>query len=176
MRNETEPVVLSAGHAGLALYCVLEAYEKKDAEKLFEKHGTHPNRDIENGIYASTGSLGHGVGIALGMALTNKDRNVYCLVSDGEMAEGSVWETLRIAADHQVSNLIIIVNANGWGAYREIYKDRLEWQVASFINGNCPKISFITTTLKNYPEWLHGQAGHYVVMNDEQYQEITRSN
>ena len=48
------------------------------------KHGTHPHRDLEDKIYCSTGSLGMGIGIAVGMALADRSKNVYCLISDGE--------------------------------------------------------------------------------------------
>src|SRR5512137_2607124 len=93
-----DKVVLSNGHAGLALYVILEKYEKKDAEKLYDKHGTHPNRDVKDGIWVSTGSLGQGLPIALGMALGDPKHDVYCVTSDGEWAEGSMWEALTIAA------------------------------------------------------------------------------
>src|SRR5689334_7883129 len=83
-RKPHEPFVLSCGHAGLALYVVLEKYLGKNAEELYLKHGTHPNRDIENGIYCSTGSLGWGLTIAAGMAFADRERNVWCLISDGE--------------------------------------------------------------------------------------------
>ena len=86
-KKPDEPFILSNGHAALALYCVLERWAFGDAEKMYKKHGTHPNRDKKNGIWASTGSLGHGVGIAVGYALSNKNRLVYVLTSDGECAE-----------------------------------------------------------------------------------------
>ena len=82
-RKPEDLVVISQGHTGLALYVVLEKYLGINAEYLFHKHGVHPNRDLENGIYCSTGSLGCGLPIALGMALADKTRNVYCLISAG---------------------------------------------------------------------------------------------
>ncbi len=158
MKGYKDPVILSNGHAGLALYCTLEAYQGKNAEELWLKHGTHPNLDPKNGIWCSAGSLGSGFPIALGIALSNRMQDVYCITSDGEWAEGSMWETLRIAADLHVANLIILVNANGFGALSEINTDRLEWRIAGFVNEKCPKISVVRT--KN-PEEFEGVSGHY---------------
>jgi transketolase len=158
MKNYKEPVILSNGHAGLALYCALEKYEGKNAEELYLKHGTHPNLDPKNGIYCSTGSLGCGLPIALGMALSNRMQDIYCITSDGEWAEGSMWETLRIAARLHVANLIVLVNANGFSAYQDVDTDRLMWEIAAFVKEKCPKVSVIKT--KN-PEGYEGIEGHY---------------
>src|SRR3990167_1530072 len=89
IKKPYEKFVLSSGHAGLALYVVGEKYFRDavdtcvshSAEYLFSKHGVHPNRDRH--IDASSGSLGHGIGIAVGMALADRSKNVYCLISDG---------------------------------------------------------------------------------------------
>ncbi|MDD5415756.1 MAG: hypothetical protein PHE48_01980 [Candidatus Daviesbacteria bacterium] len=61
IKKTEEKFILSAGHGGVALYTVLEKYSNVDAEKLFKKHGVHPNRDKRNEIHCSTGSLGHGL-------------------------------------------------------------------------------------------------------------------
>jgi len=87
--------ILSAGHAAVALYAVVEKYHGINAEKLFKKHGGHPHRDESDFIYCSTGSLGMGLPVAVGRAIANPRRKVYCLISDGECAEGSIWESLR---------------------------------------------------------------------------------
>lgn len=166
VKKKDEPFILSNGHAGLALYVVLEKYEGQDAEKLLEKHGVHPNRDMSEGIWASTGSLGHGVGIALGMALADKARNVYVLTSDGECAEGSVWETLAIARKYQIENLRITLIANGYSAYDKVDTDDLDMRINSFY----PTLT-VRTNLYAWPDWLQGLNAHYVVMNEEQYKE-----
>ncbi len=158
IKQYKEPVILSNGHAGLALYCALEKYGGKNAEELYLKHGTHPNLDPKNGIWCSSGSLGCGFPIALGMALSNRMQDVYCVTSDGEWAEGSMWETLRTAARYHVANLIVLVNANGFSAYQDVDTDRLMWEIAAFVKENCPKVSVIRT--KN-PEGYEGVAGHY---------------
>jgi len=92
-KKSDEPFILSNGHASLALYAVLEKHHGIDAEFLFNKHGGHPHRDEDNKIYCSTGSLGLGLLVSVGRALANRNDNVYCLISDGECAEGSIWES-----------------------------------------------------------------------------------
>lgn len=105
-------VVLSQGHAGLALYVALEKHEGRDAETLYLKHGTHPNRDIGDGIHVSAGSLGCAVTIALGMAMADPSKDVYCLISDGEAWEGSVSEVLNLKNKLKLTNLKIHLNLN----------------------------------------------------------------
>lgn len=149
--------VLSSGHAGLALYCVLEKYLQVDAEELFKKHGVHPNRDLENGIHCSTGSLGQGLPIALGMALSDRSKTVYCLISDGECAEGSIWEALKAKRDLKVDNLKIYVNCNGYSAYDAVDLEYLEKRLNSFCD---VEIRNTSEVLKKYP-FLNGIDAHY---------------
>lgn len=123
-------VVLDGGHAGLALYVAMEKYEGLDAEQLFKKHGVHPNKD--DNIPVSSGSLGLAGSIALGMAIANPNRDVYCLTTDGAVAEGIWWETLRIKADKKIDNFKVYVNANGWSAYGPVDIDVLEQRLHAF--------------------------------------------
>ena len=169
IRKKDEPVILSNGHAGLALYVVLEKYGYGNAEELWKKHGTHPNRDMEHGIYASTGSLGHGIGIAVGMALINPKRLVYVLLSDGECAEGSVWEALRIARDNRLENLRVAVIANGFSAYDKVDIDDLDTRIVNFY-----PTMVIRTHLFSFPEYLQGLEAHYHVLTEEDYKEIMK--
>lgn len=158
------PFILSSGHAGLALYTILEHFEGKNAEKLFDKHGVHPNRDLEDGIYVSTGSLGHGLGIAVGMALSNRDEEVYCLVSDGECAEGSIWEALNVVKAQNLLNLKIYVNCNWYGAYSVISPYDLKLKLDAF----APNVRSRETSVEQLP-FLKGQKAHYHVMSAEDY-------
>jgi transketolase len=119
-KNTNEKFILSNGHAGIALYAVLEKYGYFKNSKDIRSQNIHPDRNIKYGIDVSTGSLGQGLPIALGMALADRKKNVYCMISDGECAEGSIWEALRIASENKTYNLKIILNANGWGAYDKI--------------------------------------------------------
>lgn len=113
--------ILSKGHGSLAQYTVLEELGVLSRE-LMERYckrngklGTHPDIGLP-GIEASTGSLGHGLGLALGMALADKvdgiNRMVYVVMSDGEMQEGSVWEALMLAPTLQLANIVGFVDLN----------------------------------------------------------------
>jgi transketolase len=169
VKKENEPFILSNGHAALALYVVLEKYYFLDAEKLYDKHGTHPNRDLKDKIYCSTGSLGQGLTVAVGMALADRNRNVYVLTSDGEMAEGSAWEALRIASDLRLENLRITVNANGYSAYGKADADLLDLRMQYFY----PSLVMRTDMFK-YPDFLQGVNGHYQTLDEEKYKEIMK--
>src|SRR3990167_5750194 len=120
IKKPDEKFVLSAGHAALALYVVLERYGGKNAEAIYDHHGVHPDRCDECQIDCSSGSLGHGIGISVGMALSNRNKNVYCLISDGECAEGSVTEAMRIKRERKIDNLKVYLNYNGWAAYAPV--------------------------------------------------------
>jgi transketolase len=125
---------------------------------LFEKYGVHPNQDMENGIYCSTGSLGQGLPIAVGAALSNLQQNVYCLISDGEAAEGSMYEAINVINKYNIENIKIYVNFNGWGAYDHIAKLNLP---------ECKAVKIIYTSME-FP-FLKGQDAHYHVMTEDEY-------
>ena len=156
--------ILSSGHASLALYAALEKYEGKNAEELFLKHGGHPHRDEENGIYCSTGSLGLGITVAVGRALANKNRKVHVLISDGESAEGSVWEALRFIYDNNLSNIEVYVNVNGYAAYDKVDVKYLVDRLKVFL----PTINIRYTSVNQYP-FLRGSNAHYHIMSEEDY-------
>ena len=114
--------ILSKGHAGVG-YCVLlgdRGYFPEEDLANFNQTGSafgiHPDHKKIPGVEASTGSLGHGLGLALGIALAKRlDRRkerVVALLSDGEMCEGSVWEALLAARHHQAGNLLAIIDYN----------------------------------------------------------------
>ena len=105
--------ILSKGHGAFALYAVLEQQGFKPEWKA------HPSVDEEQGIYATTGSLGHGLPLAIGRAFAKKVKNepgrVFVMVGDGEMQEGSNWEGLELAKNLGI-DLIILVDANKYQA------------------------------------------------------------
>ena len=158
--------ILSSGHAALALYVCLEKYKGQDAEVLFSKHGGHPHRDEERGIYCSTGSLGLGLCVALGRAVANPNRKVYVLISDGESAEGSIWEALKTIKEEGIENIEVYVNVNGYAAYKEVDKKYLVNRLEAFL----PSIHIRYTDVEQY-SFLKGLNAHYHVMNEENYQE-----
>jgi len=145
--------VLSCGHAGLALYVCLEKYFGKDAEQLLTFHGIHPNKADK--IEVSTGSLGQGLPIALGMAMANKDIHVHCLISDGEAYEGTIWECSNIIQRFGVSNLTVHVNFNGWSAY-----NRVPLYMAHKLEDIFTDIKIHHTSVEDYG--FKGQEAHYI--------------
>jgi len=188
IKNKQEKFILSNGHAGVALYTILEKYrylKNPDLTKL----NVHPDRNPKIGIDVSTGSLGQGLPIALGMALADKNKNVYCLISDGECAEGSVWESFRIIHDLNICNLKIVINLNGWGAYGPISTKYLIKRLKGFshgltiINGHNPgeiikalkanytkSVLIVAKTTSEQFNFLKGLDAHYFVMSENDYQ------
>lgn len=168
--KEDDIFILSSGHAAVALYVVLEKYKGKNAEELFLKHGGHPHRNEEDGIYCSTGSLGLGLCVALGRAVANFNRKVYVLVSDGECAEGSIWESLKTIWEESIHNVEVHVNYNGYAAYKTVNRNYLVDRLTAFL----PDIRIHYTTVEQY-SFLKGLNAHYHVMNEENYQEVLNS-
>jgi transketolase len=114
--------LLSKGHGVPALYPVLaeRGFIKKEILEDFARDGgtleQHPTRNLSQGIEITSGSLGHGLSIGVGMALAGKydkeDYRIFTFLSDGELEEGSSWEAIMFASHHQLDNLIAIVDYN----------------------------------------------------------------
>jgi transketolase len=114
--------ILSKGHGCLALYAVLadKGYFSADLLKTFCRKGSilggHPEYGKVPGVEASTGALGHGLSIGIGMALAarmqKRDSRVFVIMGDGEINEGSVWEAALSAGKHRLSNLVAIIDYN----------------------------------------------------------------
>jgi transketolase len=126
--EDRDRFILSKGHCVPAQYfCMAKAgYFPMDRLVTLRKLGSplqgHPDRMTVPGIEAATGSLGQGlsiaVGMALGLKLAGKSARVYCVVGDGEIQEGQIWESLMSAPelgapDHHVDNLCVILDRNG---------------------------------------------------------------
>lgn len=125
--------VLSKGHSAGALYVSLWSIGRipEASLKTFHKDGTllsgHPPANVYAEMPHGTGSLGHGLstaaGLALGRKLAGKDGRVFCLTSDGEWDEGSTWEALIFIGHHQLENLTFIIDLNGlqgFGSTKEV--------------------------------------------------------
>ncbi len=120
--QERDRFILSKGHAGIGFVSILadKGYIAKEDLKTFNltgsKLGIHLDATKAPGVDASTGSLGHGLSIALGMALSAKlqkrDFYTYCMLGDGECNEGSVWEAAMAVANFNATNLITFVDRN----------------------------------------------------------------
>lgn len=121
--EDRDRLVLSKGHAAVAYVPVLarrgffNVEELKTFNKFKSPFGMHPDSCKVTGCDASTGSLGHGLPMAVGMALgarvLGKKLKVYCVVGDGECNEGSIWEGFMAAAQFKLTNLITIIDRNG---------------------------------------------------------------
>lgn len=125
-------VILSKGHGCLGLYAVLADqgyFPLTTLDTFCARHsplGGHPERQLGIGIEASTGSLGHGLPLAVGMALAHRKLGdtvrIFVVVGDGELNEGSNWESMLMAAKHQLSNLTVIVDHNAQQLHGSIEK------------------------------------------------------
>jgi transketolase len=131
--KEDDVFILSKGHAAGALYVALWSTGHLTEEDLTQFHGeptflsAHPAPGWRREIPFATGSLGHGLslanGIALGKKMQDQPGRVFCLLSDGEMQEGSTWEGIVFASHHGMAPLTILIDANGlqgFGSTREV--------------------------------------------------------
>lgn len=120
--NEGDKVVLSKGHASAALYAVLaeKGFFEKEELKTFRKINSrlqgHPSLNKAPGIDAPSGSLGQGLSISNGIALSfkmdKKENNVYAILGDGEIEEGQIWEAAMTANHYKLNNLIVFLDYN----------------------------------------------------------------
>ncbi len=120
---DRDRVIVSKGHACVALYAVLADHGYFPLELLDSfcargaRLGGHPERQLDLGIEVSTGALGHGLPFGVGVAIAQKRMQtavrVFVVVGDGELAEGSNWEALLLAKKHKLDNLVLIVDQNG---------------------------------------------------------------
>jgi transketolase domain protein len=119
---DRDRLVLSKGHASAALYAALaeKGYIDKEELKTFRNIDSnlqgHPDMKKVPGVDMTTGSLGQGLSVANGMAISSKldsrGYRVYCIIGDGELQEGQVWEASMTAEKYQLDNLCVIVDAN----------------------------------------------------------------
>jgi len=130
--RERDRLVLSKGHGCYALYAILADLGIMSKE-VWENFGIKDSvlkgcveYKPELGLEASTGSLGHGLPMAVGMAyaakLQNKKYKVYCIVGDGEMQEGTCWEALRFMYEQKLDNLVVIIDENEFMALNRVEK------------------------------------------------------
>jgi len=167
VKKKEDAFVLGNAHAALALYVILEKYGEANAEELLREHGIHATRDPKNGIWVSGGSLGQAETVAVGLAIAAPEHNVYLVTSDGACAEGAIWEALTIARNLRIENLRITVVANGYSAYGKVDVEDLDARLNAFY----PSL-VLRPNLFDWPDWLQGVAGHYVVMSKNQYEEV----
>lgn len=153
--------ILSKGHASSALYSVLAHRGYFNRKRLFEhcmEGGSLPGHSTHKcvpGVEASTGSLGHGLPMGVGMALSLKHdkvkAKVFVLMSDGECDEGAVWEAALFASHHRIDNLTVVIDYNKLQAFGETNKvlnlepfvkkwESFGWETTEVDGHNCDKI------------------------------------
>ena len=199
----TDFFVLSKGHASLALYAILEEAQiiSPTWEATFgdfsSDYGGHPDMKKVAGVTASTGSLGHGLPFAIGKLLARRALGIkskaYCLIGDGELNEGSNWESLLLASHHNLSELILIIDSNKSGD-RALNLGNLESKLVSFdfevrsINGHSHEdilkslsdtdiqkpLAVIAHTIKGYgvKDMENNPAWHHAIPSETQYLEF----
>ena len=205
--NKDDEIVLSKGHAAAVLYSVLAeaGIISEETINTFYKDGTylaaHPPANKISKIPFATGSLGHGLSLACGLALsdsfTDVKRTIYCVTSDGELNEGSIWEAAMFAAHHKLTNLIWLIDRNklqGFGKTEDVMqleplKEKLEsfgWTAAeadghsftelnaamTLLNKNSaqtnkPKVLICHTTKGKGMDELENQVGCHYLPMDE---------
>lgn len=159
--EDRDKFIMSKGHAAIIQYAALAeiGYFSKDELPTLKSFGSmlqgHPDMHLTPGVEANTGSLGQGLSIANGMALAlkldNKCNKVYCVLGDGELAEGQIWEAAMAASAYKLDNLVAIVDRNrlqATGTIEEIFdiKDLAEkwtafgWKVIEIDGHNIEEI------------------------------------
>jgi len=203
--NNKNKFVLSKGHASLGLYAILEHFNILTEQESLETFcsfnsvlGGHPTIKV-SGVEASTGSLGHGMPISVGMALAKKIKNesgiVFCLIGDGEANEGTIWESALLASHHKLNNLCCILDHNGstdralsignmtkkfdafdWSTICINGHNKKEIENALIISSERPRF-ILANTIKgfgvdcmcNNPEW------HHKCPNEQEYNTIIKT-
>lgn len=215
LMKKKDQFVLSKGHAATALYAVLAQagiIPKRDL-KTFHQDGTYlaahpPCNGKVAGVTFGTGSLGHGLSLSTGLALStrfsNKKFHVYCLISEGDINEGSTWEAILFAAQHQLNNLTVIVDHNGlqaFGRSEEVLSLRPladKWKAFNFdvfevadghnfdqlhqaflaselIPSNRPKCIIANTIKGKGVQYMEDKMEwHYLPMDDDQFKEALK--
>jgi transketolase len=177
--------ILSKGHGSLALYVVLFTKGMISKEQLitFGKYGSilggHPDRNKVPGVVASTGSLGHGLPIAVGIALAKKIKGepgrVYCLVGDGECNEGSIWEAAMLAVHHKLYNLTVVVDYNH-STDRALYLGDIadKFRAFGFGGPSSPVADIVNTAKGNGCARMADPAWHHRIPNATELVEILK--
>jgi transketolase len=204
--NSNNKFVLSKGHGSLALYVTLMYFGLISKNELYSFCsegsilGGHPDSTKNSHIEASTGSLGHGFPFALGLSLANKITSrhgrVFVLIGDGELNEGTNWESLLLGSQLNLNNLVLIIDQNdsssrclnlnsisekcksfGW-IVKEIDGHSLpEIKSALSLSEDSPMV-IIANTTKGYgvKEMENNPAWHHTKLTKDQYESIIKNN
>ena len=163
-KSEKKDIFIFSKASGVsALYAILadKGYFPKKKLVYYLKNYPLASKKV-SGIIHSVGSIGHGLGVAVGIAFADKKRKVYCLISDGELNEGSTWEAILFAGHHKLNNLIVICDNNklqACGYTKDILdlyplKDKFRafnWQTERVDGHNLKELKNVFTKLSNKP-------------------------
>ncbi len=208
--KEDDEIILSKGHAAAALYSMLaeDGTLSEEDIKTFYKNDTylaaHPPVNKIKRIPFATGSLGHGLSLAAGLGLAQKlkkkDKQIFCITSDGEINEGSTWEAALFIAHHNLTNVIWLIDRNklqGYGRTEDVMKlepldkkleafgfnvliaDGHDFEALEKVKVESEKLKVPTAIICNTKKG-HGWKTyedkvdcHYLPMKDDQYSLIT---
>ena len=200
--------ILSKGHGCTALYVVLARQgfiTEEDLKHKSSEHGIlggHPDNTKVPGVEASTGSLGHGIGTALGLTvglrIQGKNNRVFCMIGDGESNEGTVWECALVGSNLNLGNLCVIVDNNGSAAQILPVKNMEEkwrsfgWQVFTidghnqseiedvfqkldFVSNGQPKVIIANTLKGKGVSFMEGHGiWHAKIPNEAEFQQAIK--
>lgn len=195
--------ILSKGHAALAIYAIFDELSIIDDSwietfsKFDSKFGGHPDYRKLPEVGASTGSLGHGLPIAVGKALANKvmgnSQLIFCIIGDGELNEGSIWESLILGVQHELDRLVVIIDLNHSSdraiKFKNLYKvfknfgfnvseingHSIEEITQSFLNLSSEQPNLIlANTIKGFglAELENNPAWHHLSPNEENFKKL----
>jgi transketolase len=162
-----DKLTLSKGHAVPAIYAVLHELGLIKSLDSVREIGSplqgHPDKNMLKYIHATTGSLGQGLSIAIGHALASKlkkiNNKVFCIVGDGEMQEGQIWEALMLAPVYNLDNLVCFIDKNkmqndGKLLGSMLFEEKIEplgWDIREIDGHNIPEIQRILNQKQNVP-------------------------
>ena len=163
--QKDDKLIISKGHCAAAVYSVMHFSGRKghgiahsDLEE-YSQDGSHLGGHVTCGkgdVEFSTGSLGHGLPVACGMAIANRKQRVFCLMGDGETNEGSVWEAARFASEQKLENLIVIIDNNKLQSFSKcndklnVKFDAFGWSIKVTSGHNIDRLKHTFMNLKEH--------------------------
>ena len=163
-----EDVFIFSKASGVAtLYAILadKGYFPKEMIAKYLHDYPLPSKEVP-GVIHSFGSLGHGLPFAAGMALADRSRRVFVLMSDGEVDEGTTWESALFIRQHKLDNLYVIIDANKYQALGAT-KDILDLTTAfEFLKNTLPHCDIRETVKGGDVDFLQGTKGHYLNLTE----------
>ncbi len=127
---DRDRLILSKGHSAIAQYSILSQlgfnrHSSVSPEMYNSSLPSHPDMTVTPGVDFSTGSLGQGLSVGLGMALARPDSVIWVILGDGECQEGQIWEAAMLSARLNVANLKVVVDCNGYQEFGQRYREKI---------------------------------------------------